>query len=181
MVQEPGRSFQEPTRPSTHHPKHHPQRSTTTTLSLLHRFTPLLNLNPLHKIINHTRPTTLLAPEPQTLILLRLDHKRQRLAPQIAVHRLLPLALQELQPQWQKIQPAGRNPRKPRLLVRQYLPEIDRRLEIDGFFGCFDENAKGVVVDCFVLLERAVGREQLAEDVLFDFVERVAVCVEEGA
>jgi hypothetical protein len=38
-----------------------------------------------------------------------------------------------------------------------------------------------VVVDCFVLLERAVGREQLAEDVLFDFVERVAVCVEEGA
>jgi hypothetical protein len=150
--------------------------------SLLHRLlAPLLHLNPLHKIINHTRPTALLAPEPQTLILHRLRHESQRLTPQVPVDSFLPLGVQELQPKRQEIRPALPHPRETGLRIRQRSPELLRVLEINSFLAVFDEQRESVVVDGFVLLHGPARRELGVLDVLGDFAEGVAVCFEERA
>lgn len=105
---------------------------------------PLL-LNPIHKIINHTRPSSILAIKRQTIIIQRLNRKLRGLIPHILANRLGPVLLQVLGPEAKPVGVLGLP--LPGRCREQHVPVNDRSVEWHGFLARLAGKDEGVAVD----------------------------------
>lgn len=60
--------------------------------------TPLVLLDKLDKLVNHTRPSRVLAPEAQAVVLERLRREAERLVPHVLVDASFVARVKELEP-----------------------------------------------------------------------------------